>query len=162
MELESQDRVSGMGKWCKGSIMPIQPAQMLLEESDEKTLALYSVFWEIAILRAYSGRKPEITLSIKGLSAILKMSQRVIAERVDKLLDLGYIKLGSRINRPGSFSWSYYVLHPSQIEGQKAAIELMGMSPSERRKAPDVKGLYPTGREEENDEDLYDEDKVYD
>lgn len=138
MEATVSDRVQGISPWQEGADLPIAPSEDVARLAGQKALAIYSVLWERATVLAWSGKDPEVTISLKGLAQMLGMSNAVVAERIDRLLDNGFIALGTmHSHHRGTPSWSYRVLHPSQVEGQRAAIDIMGIIPSVRRKLRD-------------------------
>ena len=138
MESLLSERVTGIGSWSKGSQLPIAPSEEVARLAGQRALAIYSVLWERATVLAWAGEEPLVTISMKGLAEMLGMSNAIVADRIDRLLDHGFIALGSlHSHHRGTPSWSYRVLHPSQVEGQRAAIGIMEFMPSVRRKLRD-------------------------
>jgi hypothetical protein len=134
MEFPASDRVSGITfNGCEpGRLVP--PVGEIVDLIDHKAAAIYALFWQSAIANAWAHQSTEVRFSVKYLKSRLGMSDQLIANRIDALLDYGFIALGQLDkSRRGSPSWSYKVLHPSQIPGQREAIEIMG-APSIRRK----------------------------
>lgn len=106
--------------------------------------AVYAVMWEAAWhdQRGECGGTTE--LSHKALADLCRMSRTTVLKAIDALLDDGLI---SCLGLTGSWEGGtrkrlYRVLHPSQVEAQRAAIEVMGeaLRPSERAKLLRVPG----------------------
>jgi len=106
--------------------------------------AVYAVMWEAAWhdQRGECGGTTE--LSHKALACLCWMSRTTVLKAIDALLDDGLI---SCLGLTGSWEGGtrkrlYRVLHPSQVEAQRAAIEVMGeaLRPSVRAKLLRVPG----------------------
>lgn len=106
--------------------------------------AVYGVMWEAAWhdQRGECGGTTE--LSHKALADLCRMSRTTVLKAIDALLDDGLI---SCLGLTGSWEGGtrkrlYRVLHPSQVEAQRAAIDVMGeaLRPSERAKLLRVPG----------------------
>lgn len=99
---------------------------------------VYGVLWEAAWhdQRGECGGTTE--LSHKAIADLCRISEKTVRRSVDLLLDDGLIScLGLTSSwHGGSRKRIYRVLHPSQVEGQRVAIEVMGeaLRPSVRAK----------------------------
>lgn len=106
--------------------------------------AVYGVMWEAAWhdQRGECGGTTE--LSHKALADLCRMSRTTVLKAIDALLDDGLI---SCLGLTGSWEGGtrkrlYRVLHPSQVEAQRVAIDVMGeeLKPSVRAKLLRVPG----------------------
>lgn len=106
--------------------------------------AVYGVMWEAAWhdQRGECGGTTE--LSHKAMADLCRMSRTTVLKAIDALLDDGLI---SCLGLTGSWEGGtrkrlYRVLHPSQVEAQRVAIDVMGegLKPSVRAKLLRVPG----------------------
>lgn len=76
-------------------------------------------------------------MSHKALADLGGIGKAQVIKAIDLLLDDGLIAFMHLVPTPrGSWKRRYRVLHPSLVEAQRAAIETIGVPPSERvRKA---------------------------
>ena len=72
-------------------------------------------------------------MSHKAIADLCHISNTSVIKAVDLLLDDGLIAFMHLVpTKQGSWKRRYRVLHPSLVEAQRAAIEAIGVPPSER------------------------------
>ena len=116
--------------------------------------AVYGVMWEAAWhdRRGECGGTTE--LSHKALADLCHMSKTTVLHAIDLLLDDGLIQFLHMVPTPkGSWKRRYRVTHPDHVEAQRAAMDVYGMSASDRAKRISQAAL----REEEDEDVVYEE-----
>ena len=69
--------------------------------------------------------------SHKAMSETLSIGKKTLLDKIDLLLDAGYIQVeGMEMGSKVSYQRIYRVTHPNALEARRAAIELMPEKPS--------------------------------
>jgi hypothetical protein len=94
---------------------------------------VYGVMWEAAWhdQRGECGGTTE--LSHKAIAGLCRMSKTTVLKAIDLLLDDGLIQFLHLVpSTRGSWKRRYRVTHPEHLEAHRAALEIVGIPPSER------------------------------
>lgn len=118
-----------MGVLLAGSCPMMREALRLGKECG----AVYGVMWEAAYHDERGSCGGTTSLSHKALADLCHMSRTTVIKAVDRLLDDGLIQFLHLVPTPqGTWKRRYRVTHPDHLEGQRKALEVLGVPPSER------------------------------
>jgi DNA-binding transcriptional MocR family regulator len=96
---------------------------------------VYGVLWEAAWHDQRGDLGGTTELSHKALADLCHMSKTTVIRAVDLLMDDGLIQFLHMVpTKVGSWKRRYRVTHPDHVEAQRAALEIIGGSASERAK----------------------------
>jgi len=105
-----------------------------------KVLGVYTLLWEAAKRDVRGECGGTTSWSTTGLAKQLQMSRNTVQKALDVLLDNGWISvIGSTTSETGKPHRVYRVLHPSLVEAQRYALDVIGTPPSIRYKDWGVK-----------------------
>lgn len=97
--------------------------------------AVYAVLWEAAWHDRRSDCGGTTQLSHKAIADLCGMSKTTVVNAIDQLLDAGFISFLHMVpTAKGSWKRRYRVIHPDEVEAQRAALAAMEEPASERAK----------------------------
>ena len=104
------------------AVLPIDEV-LQLRKSAQK---VYKVLWDSAVKDDIGPWGGTTHWSIKGIANLLGMSRNTVSKVLAELLDSGLITALGLIPRNGTNKTVWRVIHPDQIEAQRAAIAITG------------------------------------
>ena len=113
----------------------VNPPLLEVAKLGAKVLGVYTLLWEAAKRDVRGDCGGTTSWSTSGLASHLSMSRNTVQKALDVLLDSGWISvIGTTSSGVGKPHRIYRVLHPSLVEAQQNALDVIGTQPSIRYK----------------------------
>jgi hypothetical protein len=113
----------------------VDPPYLDVAKLGAKVLGVYTILFEAAKRDIRGDCGGTTSWSTSGLASRLSMSRNTAQKALDVLLDNGWISvIGTASSGVGKPHRVYRILHPSLVEAQQYAIDVIGTPPSIRYK----------------------------